>query len=276
MKRFAAYSQNNENLKNSSSGGIFYEMAQEMVKQKGMVVGVIMDGLKAKYVLTDDINLIKKMRGSKYIPSNPANIIGKLKTCKKPVLFVGLPCHVEIIKKKCDTDNILLCDMLCHGLPKKGIFEKHIKKISKGREITSIKFRDKRAGWGPGEISFSLIINFSSGEVYDKYDQYLVNYMNNNSIRDYCKKCRKKNMGDITIGDFWNVPPKMKNKMGTSIVLLNTEKGFDFFMKIPKITKKPVRWYNYLNANNIAFGLYRKMQHAGMSKMLMTLRRNIK
>ena len=265
-----------ENLMNSSSGGIFYEMAKEMIRQGGMVTGVIMDGLKARYVLTDDLNIIKKMRGSKYISSNPASIIGKIKNCNKKILFVGLPCHVEAIKKKCDTTNIILCDLLCHGLPKTGIFEKHVKEISNGRGINSIKFRDKRAGWGGGNISYSLIVEFSNGEIYEKYDQYMMDYIDNSILRDNCKICRKKNLGDITIGDFWNVPPKLKNRMGTSIVTLNTKKGCEFFMHITTITKKQVRWYHYLNVNNIAIGIYNKMQHAGMSKLLLMLRRAIK
>ena len=274
--KFAAYSQDINNLLNSSSGGIFYEMAQEMIRRGGIVAGVIMDGLKTRYVLTDDLDVIKKMRGSKYIPSNPAKIIEKIKNCKKQILFTGLPCHIEAIKKKCDTSNIILCDLRCHGLPKNGIFERHMEKVSKGRDIKSIQFRDKSAGWGNREISYSLIVRFSNGDIYDNFDQYLIDYLDNKTLRENCKTCTKQNTGDITIGDFWNVPPKLKNRMGTSIVILNTKKGYDFFIQIPTITKKKARWYHYLNLQNIAVGIYAKMQRAGMSKLLLILRRTIK
>lgn len=274
--KFAAYSQDIENLKNSSSGGIFYEMAKEMISKGGMVAGVIMEGLKAKYVLTDDLDVIKKMRGSKYISSNPANIIKKMKNCTKQILFTGLPCHVEAIKKKCDINNMILCDLICHGVPKNGLFERHMESISKGREITSIRFRDKSAGWDMGEISRSLIVNFSNGDIYDNHDQYMTDYITNRILRENCKTCRKKNRGDITIGDFWNVPLKMKNRMGTSIVILNTQRGYNFFIHIPSIIKKPVRWYHYLNAHSIVFGIYHMMERAGMKKIVMKIRNVLK
>jgi len=220
-KKFSAWTTDEENLLNSSSGGIFFELAKKMIIDGGSVVGVIWDGLKAKYILSNDLEEIKKMRGSKYIPSNPANVIRKIKDSNEKILFTGLPCHIEAVKKVCNTENMILCDLICHGLPKSGIFEEQIKKIKKGREIKSIKFRDKKAGW---ELGQSLIVEFSNGETYDCHDDYMKDYMSNIILRDNCVSCKKKNLGDITIGDFWGVHPSLKNFMGTSLVIINTKK----------------------------------------------------
>mgnify|MGYP001026684961 CR=1 FL=1 len=264
LQTFAAWSRDRDYLFHSSSGGMFFEFAKRVLQDNGRVVGVIMDGTHAKYVLSDDIEEIKKMRGSKYISSNPAKVIKEIKDCNEKILFTGLPCHVEAVKKSCDTDKIILCNLRCHGLPKNGVFEKHIKKISKGREITKIRFRDKRAGWESGHISQSLMINFSNGETYDKYDQYMIDYMNNKILRDNCKTCQKKNTGDITIGDFWRVPPDFENKDGTSIVEINTKKGKDFFASIDSIVKKRVRFYHYITWRNFIYFLYSSLKKAGL------------
>ncbi len=259
---FAAWSKDRENLLHSSSGGIFLELAKKMLDNGGKVVGVVMDGTKARYVLSDDLEEIKQMRGSKYIPSNPSSVMEEVKNCKESVLFVGLPCHIEAVKKICNTNNILLCDLRCHGLPKKGIFEEHIKKISNGRDIISIKFRDKKAGWING--SESLIVEFSNGDTYDSFDQYMVDYMGGKILRDNCKTCEKSNVGDITLGDFWGVPPALENKLGTSIVTVNTSKGKEFFKSIDSITKKPVRFYHYLNVSSVRRIIFSSIKKAGL------------
>jgi len=262
--KYAAWSTDKNNLLESSSGGIFFEMAKKVCEEGGYVVGVLMDGIKAKYVISKEIETIKKMRGSKYIPSNPANVIRQMKNIKELLLFVGLPCHVEAVKKECNTKNIILCDLKCHGLPKNGEFEKHIEKIKEGRNIKTIRFRDKKAGWDDGVSCISLIIKFSDGEVYDEHDEYLKNYMKKSILREACKKCKRKQVGDITIGDFWGVPPKVKNKMGTSIVIINTKKGKEFFDSIETIVKKKPRAYHYFNMESIKKYLFCSIEKAGL------------
>jgi coenzyme F420-reducing hydrogenase beta subunit len=260
MKKFVAWSNDKKNLFNSSSGGIFFELAKKMIDDSGSVVGVVWDGLKARYIISNDLEEIKQMRGSKYVPSNPANVIKKIKDSKEKILFVGLPCHIEAVKKKCNTENMILCDLLCHGLPKSNhYFEEHIKKISKGRKIESISFRDKRNGWSK---SSRLMVNFSNGEIYDKdksEDEYYISYLDNSIIRESCKSCKynQKGIGDITIGDFWSVPPKLKNEKGTSVVTTNTKKGKEFFISINSIVKKQVKFYH--NLKLIAYRSLKKM-----------------
>ena len=251
--KYSAWSKDIDNLMNSSSGGIFYELAKKMIESGGKVVGVVMDGVKAKYVLTNNLDEIKKMRGSKYIPSNPSSVINEIKSSKLPTLVVGLPCHIKAVQKKCDTKNIILCSLLCHGLPKKGVFEKHIEKISKGRGIKSISFRDKKYGWLNSQ---RLNIVFTNGEEYDvdkSEDGYYRSYLNHSIFRDSCRLCKynQKGVGDITIGDFWGVPSLLKNERGTSIVKINTTKGETFFNSIDNIIKKRVHFYHYLNVDSL-------------------------
>ena len=262
--KYSAWSKDVDNLLKSSSGGIFYELAKKMVESGGKVVGVVMDGVKAKYVLSNDLDEIKKMRGSKYIPSNPSSVINEVKNCVNPILFVGLPCHINAVKKRCNTENMILCDLVCHGLPKSGIFEKHIKKISNGRNLLEVKFRDKKTGWEGDARCQSLILKFSNGDIYDKFDDYMKNYTDNTILLNTCKTCKNNNVGDITIGDFWGVPPALKNKLGTSIVSINTLKGKKILNSINSITKKNVKFYHYFNIVSLKYIAFKSIYKSGL------------
>lgn len=269
--QYAAWSSDEDNLRNSSSGGVFFELAKEMIRQGGMVVGVVITAdIKTKYIITGKIEAVKAMRGSKYMASNPSNILPYLKKWPSPVLVCGLPCHIERIKRECDTSKMVLVDVKCHGVPKSKIFSDHLDNIAAGREIVSIKFRDKSAGWDDGPISQTLIVEFADGTTYEGFEDYMKPYLNGDKcLREGCKRCELSCVGDITLADFWNVPPKFRNRMGTSHVTTNTQKGDDFFteccMDSPVrdgIIAQRVCWYDYLNGENIGWWLmYHALRH---------------
>lgn len=267
ITQYSAWSKDADNILHSSSGGVFFELAKKMVSNGGSVVGVVWDGLKVKYKLSNDLEEIKQMRGSKYVPSNPANVIKQIRALKEKILFVGLPCHIEAVKRTRNTEKMILCDLHCHGLPRdNSYFEEHMKKISKGRNIESISFRDKRKGWPKSK---RIKILFSNGKVYDKdssEDEYYKLYLSKSIMRNTCKSCRikQKGIGDITIGDFWKVPPKFKNEEGTSFVQINTKKGKEFFNSINSINKKRVRLYHYLNKVSLNRISYLSLKKLGL------------
>jgi len=257
-RNLAAWSTDKEILMQSSSGGLFSEFANKMMAEGGYVVGVKIDvdSLKTEYSISNDPCVVKKMRGSKYAPSSPKNILPLLRSwdANIPVLVTGLPCHIEAIKKQCDTSNMILVDIRCHGLPRAGVFEDHIRNIAGNRKIQAIRFRDKIGGWENGPISQTLIIEFENGDVYDKYDEYIVGYLENTDmLRTQCQTCRKHHVGDITIGDFWGVPRKKYNLFGTSVVDINTKKGSDFYWSIPTIETHKVHFYDRLYPDYIGW-----------------------
>jgi hypothetical protein len=245
-QRYAAWSKTEATVRESSSGGLFFEMALQMLEFGGKVVGVIMDGTKAKYVMTDDVEIIKQMRKSKYIASNPKQVIKEMQKEKGLILFFGLPCHVKAVEKMCNMSNIITCALQCWGLPKKGVFEKYIRDIAKGREIKTIEFRDKRAGWNVF-TSLTVRVVFTNGDVHDSCAGYIEDYRSRKNIRGSCDQClrRRKNNritgGDMDIGDYWQVPECLKNSAGTSIVRINTVDGRYFFNLLNNIAKLPIR-----------------------------------
>lgn len=239
IARYSAWSKDVDNILHSSSGGIFFELAKKMLDDGGKVAGVIMECTSSKFVISNDINVINKMRGSKYIPSNPADIIKEIAN-SSDVLFVGLPCQIEALKKSINPDKIILCDLRCHGLPYVDSYETYLKEVSRGRKIKSIRFRDKKYGWNN---STCMVIEFEDGSIYrgdKRKDNFLKEYLSYENVQKRCKACNRKNIGDITLADFWGVPECLKNDMGTSLVMINTEKGKRFFDSVESIVKKHV------------------------------------
>ena len=57
-------------------------------------------------------------------------------------------------------------------------------------------------------------------------------------MRPSCYNCQFKGINrisDITLADFWgvqNILPDMDNDQGTSLILINTSKGYEMFQKV--------------------------------------------
>ena len=69
-------------------------------------------------------------------------------------------------------------------------------------------------------------------------NKYMKAFLNDLSIRESCSQCSfrgKNRRADITLADFWGINyilPKMNDNKGTSLVIINTEKGKRLFEKI--------------------------------------------
>ena len=73
-------------------------------------------------------------------------------------------------------------------------------------------------------------------------DAYMQMFLRDYCLRPSCYECaaKKVKMSDLTIADFWginDVAPDMNDGMGTSLVLIRTEKGKDVFEKISSSMK---------------------------------------
>ena len=231
--KFAAWTKDREALKAASSGGIFYELAKQFVTDGGVVCGVIMEGTTPKFRISSNLNIIKKMRGSKYIWANPApmyNIIAfdtELKDCGHKILFVGLPCQVAGLKrymkiKELSDENITYVSLRCHGVIKASIFEDYISQLK--NTPSNIIFRSKVNGWQGAGFGFN-------GKFFKP--KLIKDYIKQRNIYRMCKNCTKdRNDSDITLGDAWGIHPALRNKYGTSVMETNTMKGHRLFMSI--------------------------------------------
>lgn len=237
IQSFGAVNLNENIYKNSSSGGIFSVVAEYIIRKKGFVCGVVIDkNFDIFHKLTNNINDIEAMRGSKYAQSNIRNNYSEIKELLLKgieVLFVGTPCQVAGLKSylKIDYENLLTIDLICHGVPSNRIFKEYIYTIQKNENnnILEYKFRKKQLG---KSIMNEYIRFENEKEIFRPIirSSYLYAFMKGEIYRDSCYECEYaeiKRVSDITLGDFWGVENyyDLEYKDGVSAVLINTEKG---------------------------------------------------
>lgn len=242
-KAIAAYIKNKQERMNSSSGGVFYELAKYFIEQGGVVIGAGYN--KKMEVIHKDIysiDEIKLLQGSKYVQSNTLDIfkqVKKILTQKRKVLFVGTPCQVAGLKAylRDKDENLYTCDLVCHGAPSPKVWKKYLNEKQKNDRIIDYAFRDKLKGWN--NFGIKIVYNTGNKEYIDSCkDEFFKVFMKNYSLRDTCYNCKFSKLpreADISLGDFWGVEGLYKefaDNKGTSLVLINNSKGEEIFRKI--------------------------------------------
>ena len=148
-KSQAAWSKDEEIILKSSSGGIFSELAIEILNENGIVYGVGWENGEVKHKRIDKKENLKELRVSKYLPSfvgeSYRQVIKDLKNNKK-VLFSGTPCQVAALNKIVKNDNLITLDLICHGMPSYKAYKKYCQENFK-EKVKKVDFRNKATGW---------------------------------------------------------------------------------------------------------------------------------
>ncbi len=241
-KAYACYIKNDDIQKASTSGGIFYPIAKEILKKGGTVYGVTMDEtLTVRHIPIRKEEDLHKLQGSKYVQSELGDTYAEIKERlenEEYVLFSGTGCQVAGLKNylKKDYENLLTVDLICHGIPSPGLFEDYTAYLGKkyGGKVVSYKFRQKN----PKEAqSYDTKIIIEKGTktlekiVSGDDDPFTLNYLQNTLQNKQCYRCKfasLKRTADITLGDYWGineVHPDFSRGNCVSLVLLNTDKG---------------------------------------------------
>lgn len=233
---YRAWSKNEQALERSSSGAVYYELAQKVISEGGYVFGAAFceDGT-VSFDKAHTREEVLKLLGSKYVQARTDGTFEEVKrllTEGNKVLFCGTPCQcngLSAFLRGKGTENLIVADFICHGVPSEGVWEKYIAWLSKERKITSLSFRDKRISWG----DFGTKIAFDDGTEYfqrHQDDAYMRLFLANRILRPSCHRCLAKagnRSSDITLGDYWGISGE-DAKQGCSVVLLNTDKGKKF------------------------------------------------
>ena len=242
IKTFSAVNCNEEIRENSSSGGVFYELARSVIDEGGVVFGVAwIDRAQAGHVEIKVVNDLKQIMKSKYVQSNVGKIFKSVKQALvlgKKVLFSGSPCQIAGLKNylNCDYSNLITVDYICHGVPSPKALEKYTEFVEQ-RENCSVKsydFRTKKNGWN----TLSLETRFTNNcIILEKAadNSYYRAFLSNLSLNPVCGACQYNCLprtSDITLGDFWKINqshPQFKDDKGVSCVIINTRKGKALF-----------------------------------------------
>ncbi len=222
----------------SSSGGVFTLLAKEIFKLSGYVCGVSFNSdWSVQHIIINDEKDLDKLRRSKYVQSFAGDVYSKIKELLEQnnyVLFSGTPCQVSALKNflNKDYEKLLTLDIVCHGVPSYNVFKKFLQEQTDISNITDINFREKeKIG-----LDCFFSITTKSEKLYPQ--EFFGGFVENLYLRKCCTSCKYigfERQGDITIGDFWNIEkyePEFSDKIGTSLVLVNNDKGELFLNKI--------------------------------------------
>lgn len=239
LKVLAAINKNEYIRLRSSSGGIFYTLAEKTVNEGGVVFGARFD--ENWQVIIDhaeDMNGIKVFMGSKYVQARIENAYIDTKRflqVGRKVLFSGTPCQVAGLYKYLGKQysNLLTVDFVCHGVPSPMVWEMYLKEVCESMSIKKISFRDKERGWERLHFSVEYAEKSTSLLSSASENQFMKAFLSDLILRPSCSSCVAKScrsQSDITMADFWgiwNINPEMNDDKGTSMLLINTQKGLD-------------------------------------------------
>ena len=251
MKTYAAIYKDNAIRENSSSGGIFSALADKF----DVVYGVAMtkDCYGAEMIRVEGD--IYPLRGSKYFQAKVGDAFKQVKKDLekgRKVLFSGTGCQINGLSLFLGKEysNLVLLDIICHGTPSPKLWREYVEYQEKQHgKLESVNFRCKDDSW----IDFGMKEN----QLYiskDK-DSFMQMFLRNYCLRPACYECHAKHYkkSDMTIADFWgieNVAPEMDDDKGTSLVIINSEKGKKIFEQIKdKINYKQVDFEEAIRYN---------------------------
>lgn len=246
---YAAKNKDEKIRRNSSSGGLFFEIAKNVIQQNGVVFGAKFDqNWNVVHDYTENVKGLYEFQGSKYVQSNINGAYRKVETFLKAnrlVLFSGTPCQISALLHflRKEYQNLLTLDVVCHGVPSNKVWKKFLEEElgDNIKKINSISFRNKDGGWLKYKMKIIFKKNISScisasGEIqeYSKYHRqtsFFKGFLTQYFLRPSCYNCKfrsGKSGSDITLADFWGFEEfsnKWNDDKGVSLVLVNTSKG---------------------------------------------------
>lgn len=235
QKTYAAYALEDKICDSSSSGGLAFTLASAIIKDGGNVYGSIIrygDDLQIMHDCSTTIDELKRTQGSKYVQSKISRdiYVGIKRDLEegKKVLFVGTGCQVAGIRNylKKDYPNFFAIDIICHGVPSIQILKDFLRGKINLSDIERLSFR--------GKSGFDMSLKSKTGNLSLplKNNAYMMGFMKALYYRNSCYSCpyaHQERGGDITLGDFWglkkSISPADRKSSGTSVVLVNTDKG---------------------------------------------------
>lgn len=237
---YSAWSKNEEVRLESTSGGVFWEIARIFLADGGVVAGSRYgaDLKSAEHIIAHTEKELLQLRGSKYFQSDTAGIYHQIRQeldAGKKVLFCGTPCQNAALRAYIgkENDTLYLMDFICRCINSPKAFASYISEWENvmGAKAVKVRLKDKTRGWP----SIATHITFENGKeiLYDKNeDTWVRGFLNYDFFtRPSCYTCQYRTVprttADITIGDFWGIKHQMREDLfkGISVVLVNTEKG---------------------------------------------------
>ena len=262
---YAAINTDADIAKNSSSGGVFYALAKNVIEKKGTVFGARMDdSFKVSHTYVETVSDLRALQKSKYVQSFLGDSYSKVKSFLKDgryVLFSGTPCQIAGLNsflQNCECEKLLTVEVVCHGVPSQDLFDDYRKNLElKAGKIKEYTFRYKKKSENGMKWYSSYVTDkkrYVRNWPEDSYNYY---YMKSLIYRDSCYFCKfasSKRQADITLCDYWRWNDLHRNdfdsKSTVSGIVVNSKKGLRFIDEISSNLKMAKSDFDYLASHN--------------------------
>jgi len=242
---FAAWSLDKEIRYHSTSGGMFSEIAKAVLQQNGLVAGAGYNKNNlVEHILIQKETELEIIRQSKYIQSDTSLIYQEIKEKLlegKKVLFCGAPCQAAGLYAYLGKDmpGLITADFICRGMNSPKAYLAWLDELEKKQKSKAVKvwFKYKINGWKKSPLCTRIDFKNGTSCIQNGAENtFMSGYLGPNLyIRPCCGKCEFKGIprqGDITLADFWGIDKALDDDGGTSLVLLNSQKGKEIFGQI--------------------------------------------
>ncbi|RHR43038.1 hypothetical protein DWX23_00475 [Parabacteroides sp. AF18-52] len=254
IKTLACWTMVDIDRRNSSSGGAFSVLARWVLGEDGVVFGATMNkNLQVYHTSIERVDHLYRLQGSKYVQSYLGDTFIQVRNHLKQgrlVLFTGTPCQIggllTYLRKK--YDNLITCDMVCHGVPSQRIFNAFCERTHLTGTCDGISFRFTE-GWG-FQLTRELILptkveNFNSTCVKRKPINprnawYMRAFNKSFMFNEACYSCsyaKPERVSDFTMADYWgvgrNTPFLHPKHRGVSMLLVNTYRACEILKELP-------------------------------------------
>ncbi|MCM1218484.1 MAG: Coenzyme F420 hydrogenase/dehydrogenase, beta subunit C-terminal domain [Lachnospiraceae bacterium] len=245
QQSIAAINRNMRIRWNSTSGGAYTALAEGVLGQGGYVTGAVYNKeFLVQSLVSNKVDDLEKLRSSKYLQSNcegQYRTIRELLRKGEKVLACGTPCQMAALRSflRKDYENLIIVDFICRGVNSPKVYRKYLDSLERkfGGKVVYVKAKNKELGWR----NLTRKVVFDNGKSYYGVfmdDDFRRGYHTNVFCRPSCYSCRFKDfprIADITIADYWGIEKVNKNldnNIGTSMILLNSKKGEQYFEQI--------------------------------------------
>ena len=242
---FAAWNRDDSIRRDSTSGGAFTALADYVLEGGGIVYGAAFDGRQhLRHVACFRKEDLWRLRGAKYVQSDLGETFQEIRTAleSRTVLFSGTPCQVDGLYRYLGRrpENLITCDLVCHGVPSPGVWEDMARSIEQRRHkgLQAVRFRNKVTGWKNSH--FTTVYDDGSVDSAPLFrTEYGRAFGRALFLRPSCHRCAYTNLnrpGDFTLGDFWGLRPDElpeQQEKGVNLLLVNTAHGSHIFDQLP-------------------------------------------
>ena len=263
---YAARSMNTLTRENSSSGGVFMELARWVLGQGGVVFGArFTKDWRVEHASAQTEEGVRAFCGSKYVESRVGETFKEARECLKQdrwVLFSGTSCQISALNHflRKEYDKLLTVEVVCHGVPSTKLWHAYLDYITgkHPEEIRDIRFRSKETGWK----NFSFVCDMGHRRTQETFrrNPYMRAFLSDSLLRPSCYSCACKMFAtesDLALADYWGVwhlQPEADDDRGTGLVFVHTEKVRKVLEALPVKMDKVVMPIEKLREYNPAIG----------------------